>query len=61
MDAITNIDFSILNLIHTHFTSGFMDFLMPKITATAPGNGGAILILASLVLICTKKYRANGV
>lgn len=59
MDAITNIDFSILNFIHTHFTSGFMDFLMPKITAL--GNGGAIWILASLALICTKKYRANGV
>ena len=59
MDAITNIDFSILNFIHTHFTCRFLDFLMPKITAL--GNGGAIWILASLALICTKKYKANGV
>ncbi len=59
MDAIINMDFSILNFINTHFTCRFLDFLMPKITAL--GNGGAIWILASLALVCTKKYRVNGV
>lgn len=59
MDMITQIDFSVLNFIHTHFTCEFLDFLMPKITAL--GNGGAIWIVASLALICTKKYRMNGV
>jgi len=59
MDAITTIDFSILNYIHTHFTSDFLDFLMPILTVL--GNGGAIWILVSLALICTKKHRANGI
>lgn len=36
-----------------------LDFLMPKITLL--GNGGAIWILAALILLCTKKYRRQGV
>lgn len=36
-----------------------MDFLMPKITLL--GNGGAIWILAVVILLCTKKYRRQGV
>ena len=36
-----------------------MDFLMPKITLL--GNGGAIWILAALILLCTKKYRRQGI
>ena len=36
-----------------------MDFLMPKITLL--GNGGAIWILAAVILLCTKKYRKQGV
>ena len=36
-----------------------MDFLMPKITLL--GNGGVIWILAVVILLCTKKYRRQGV
>ena len=35
-----------------------MDFLIPKITLL--GNGGAIWILAAVILLCTKKYRKQG-
>ncbi len=59
MDVITNIDFSILDFIYTHFSCELLDFLMPRITSL--GNAGVIWILASLVLVCTKKYRMNGV
>lgn len=58
MDVITNLDFYILNSISEHVSCSFLDFWMPKITAL--GNGGGIWILASLALICTKKYRLNG-
>lgn len=53
-----NIDWSILHWIHAVFTCGFLDFLMPKISLL--GSGGAVWIAASLVLICTKKYRKYG-
>ena len=36
-----------------------LDFLMPKITAL--GNGGAIWLAAAGGLLCTKKYRKQGV
>lgn len=36
-----------------------LNFLMPKITLL--GNGGMIWLLASGVLICTKKYRRQGI
>ncbi|MBE7032302.1 MAG: phosphatase PAP2 family protein [Ruminococcaceae bacterium] len=49
----------ILNLIQDIFGCGFLDFLMPKITAL--GNAGIIWILVGLVLLCTKKYRRGGV
>ena len=53
-----NLDWSILQGIHSTFTCGFLNFLMPKISLL--GNGGAIWILASMVLICKKKYRKYG-
>lgn len=54
-----SIDWSILNWIHSTFTCGFLDFLMPKITLL--GDMGAIWIVAAVVMLCTKKYRKQGV
>ena len=53
------LDLTILHGIHAALTGPFLDFLMPKITAF--GNGGAIWLLAAGCLLCTKKYRRQGV
>ena len=53
------LDQTILHGIHAALTGPFLDFLMPKITAF--GNGGAIWLLAAGCLLCTKKYRRQGV
>ena len=50
-----NLDWSILHWIQSTLICPLMDFLMPKITLL--GNGGAIWILAAVILLCTKKYR----
>lgn len=54
-----NLDWSILQWIQNTLTCPALDFLMPKITAL--GNGGAIWLLAAGGLICTKKYRKQGI
>ena len=54
-----SLDWSILHWIQNALVCPAMDFLMPKVTAL--GNGGAIWILAAGGLICTKKYRKQGV
>ena len=54
-----SLDWTILHGIHDALTCPFLDFLMPKITAL--GNGGAIWLLAAGCLLCTKKYRRQGV
>ena len=46
-----NLDWSILHWIQGTLVCPLMDFLMPKITLL--GNGGAIWILAALILLCT--------
>ena len=53
------LDQTVLHGIHAALTGPFLDFLMPKITLL--GNGGMIWLLASGVLICTKKYRRQGI
>ena len=53
------LDLTILHGVHDALTGPFLDFLMPKITAL--GNGGAIWLLASGGLICTKRYRKQGI
>lgn len=53
------VDWSILQWIQENLRCGFMDFLMPKITAL--GNGGMLWILFCVVLLCTKKYRISGI
>ena len=54
-----NLDWSILQGIQHSMVCPFLDVLMPKITAW--GNGGAIWLLAAGGLLCTKKYRKQGV
>lgn len=53
-----SLDWSVLQWIHSTFTCGFLNFLMPKISLL--GNSGAIWILAAFILICTRKYRKYG-
>ncbi len=54
-----NLDWSILQGIQHSMVCPFLDVLMPKITAL--GNGGAIWLLAAGGLLCTRKYRKQGV
>ena len=53
-----SIDWSILHWIRDVLTSPFLDFLMPKLTLLS--NGGAVWLLAAGGLLCTKKYRRQG-
>lgn len=52
-------DWAILNWIQDTLGSGFMDFIMPQITAL--GNAGIIWIVMAICLLITKKYRKLGV
>ncbi len=52
-------EIEILKSIQELFGCGFMDFLMPKISAL--GNGGIIWIVCAVLLIATKKYRRAGI
>ena len=54
-----SLDWSILRWIQNTLVCPALDFLMPKITLL--GNGGMIWLLASGALICTKKYRRQGI
>ncbi len=53
-----NLDWMILDKIQDIFGSGFMDFLMPKITFL--GNGGMIWIIIGVLLLISKKHRKIG-
>lgn len=54
-----NLDWNILRLIQEFLRCPLLDTLMPKITAL--GNSGAVWVLAAGGLLCTKKYRRQGV
>lgn len=54
-----NLDWSILHWIHTNTACPVLDMLMPKITTL--GNVGAIWLAAAGGMICTKKYRRQGI
>lgn len=58
MSVITEIDFKILDYIHSHMSCGVLDFIMPKITFL--GNAGLIWIIAAIIMLIIKKYRRNG-
>ena len=53
-----SIDWSILHWVRDVLTCPFLDFLMPKLTLLS--NGGAVWLLAAGGLLCTKKYRWQG-
>ena len=57
--TLLNLDWSILHWIQDVITCPFLDFLMPKLTML--GNGGAIWLAAAGGLLCTKKYRKQGI
>lgn len=54
-----SLDWSILHWIQNTLVCPALDFLMPKITAL--GNDGAIWLAAAGGMLCTKKYRKQGV
>ena len=54
-----NLDQTILYWIHDNLSCGLLDVLMPKLTLL--GSGGAIWLLAAGGMLCTKKYRRQGV
>ena len=54
-----SLDWSILYWIQTHTVCSLFDLLMSKLTLL--GSGGAIWLLAAGGMLCTKKYRRQGV
>lgn len=54
-----NLDQTILYWIHDNLSCGLLDVLMPKLTLL--GSGGAVWLLAAGGMLCTKKYRRQGV
>lgn len=58
IELITAVDFSILNAIQNMRTD-FLDVLMPPVTFL--GSGGAIWIVAAVIMLCFKKSRKYGV
>ncbi len=58
MDFIQNADWAILHWIQENLRCGVLDFLLPKLTLL--GEGGALWIVAGLILTASKKYRKHG-
>ena len=54
-----SLDQTILYWIQNHTVCDLLDLLMPKLTLL--GSGGAIWLLAAGGMLCTKKYRRQGV
>lgn len=54
-----SLDWTILHWIQSTLVCPAMDFLMPKLTLL--GNGGAIWLLAAIVMLITKRYRKYGI
>lgn len=59
LEAIQAFDWAVLHRLYKALSCGFLDFLMPKITAL--GNGGIIWIIAAAALLISKKYRKYGI
>lgn len=58
MNAIQNLDNSILQFIQSNLRNDALDNIMPVITSL--GNGGFIWILICVILLLFKKYRKYG-
>ncbi|MBQ9757447.1 MAG: phosphatase PAP2 family protein [Clostridia bacterium] len=54
-----NVEFEILQAIHSFSKSAVLDFLVPKVSWL--GNGGFIWIVLCVVLLITKKHRRCGI
>ncbi len=54
-----SLDGTILYRIHDNLSCGLLDALMPKLTML--GSGGAVWLVAAGGMLCTKKYRRQGV
>lgn len=55
MDIIREIDFMVLDYIREHLRSGFLDNIMPVITAF--GNMGMFWVVVALIISAKAKYR----
>ncbi len=55
---MTEIDFRILDLIREKLSNGFLDTVMPWLTAV--GNVGIIWIIIAAAMLISRKYRRNG-
>ncbi len=54
-----SLDWSLLYWIQDNTSCALLDVLMPKLTLL--GSGGAVWLLAAGGMLCTKKYRRQGV
>lgn len=54
-----SLDWAVLQAIQNYLVCPFLDVVMPLITAL--GNAGAVWLVAALALLCTKKYRRQGI
>lgn len=52
-------EFAILDFIQNNIRCGFLDFIMPKITAL--GNAGILWIILTVIFLISKKYRTTGI
>ena len=52
-------DWYVLNWIQDTLRCGFLDSLMPAVSAL--GNGGMIWLISAALLLCFKKYRRYGI
>ena len=59
IDWVTKIDFAILDFIQDYLKCGFLDWLMPRISAL--GNSGLIWILIAVAFLFSKNHRKQGV
>lgn len=53
-----NPDQTLLYWIHDNLSCGLLNLLMPKLTML--GDGGAVWLLAAGGMLCTRKYRRQG-
>lgn len=53
------LDWGVLHWIRENLSCGFLDLFMPAVSAL--GNGGAVWLLSAACLLCTRKYRRQGV
>lgn len=57
--CLNTMEFAILDFIQNNIRCGFLDFLMPKITAL--GNAGILWIILTVIFLISKKYRNTGI